>query len=163
MSSLPRQLAILYRSERLAAKIRARTLMRKIALFALAGLAVLFALGMLNIAGFYGLEPHFGAAGAALAVAGGNLVLAIVVAWIATTENANAQLEIADEVRDAVLEDILKDAEKVEAEIRTTASEVSALKNNILGLVRKPLSGKEFSPLLGIVTAVLSLFFSSRK
>jgi len=163
MSSLPRQLAVLYRSERLAAKIRARTLMRKVALFALAGLATLFALGMLNVAGFYGLEPYFGAAGAALAVAAGNLILAVIIGWIATAENANAQLEIADEVRDAVLEDLLKDAEKVETELRTTASEVSALKDNILGLVRKPLSGSSISPLLNIVAAVLSLVISSKK
>jgi len=55
----------LWNVDSVIAKIWAQVIARRFALFALAALIGVFALGMANVAGFYGLQPSWGSVGAA--------------------------------------------------------------------------------------------------
>ena len=104
MHNLFRHLRILWRVESTIAEMRLRVLMRRSVLYALAGLIAVFGLGMLNVAAFFALEPHWGATWAAVAAALGDFVLAIVAVLIATAARPGADLNTAIELRQTAIE-----------------------------------------------------------
>jgi hypothetical protein len=102
-------LRILLRAEALIAEAKLRGLMRRGGLMAGAGVVALFALAMLNVAGFFALQPAWGPAWAALVVAVADLVVALVIALIAMASRQSPEVKAAEALRDSAVEGLQAD------------------------------------------------------
>ncbi|HVZ54445.1 MAG TPA: phage holin family protein, partial [Pseudolabrys sp.] len=106
MQPVFRHVRLLWRAERAIAETRLNALLRRAVLFAFAGLIALFALAMLNVAGYFFFVPHWGPLWAALATALGDLVVAIIVVLIALATKPGPELAAAHELRDLSVESL---------------------------------------------------------
>lgn len=131
MERFTHSLKVLWRSERLLKENDLRLATQKIQFNALAGLVALFGLVMLTLAAFFALAPHWGQSLAALAVAGADLSLAVVLVAYARAIKPAAEVEMIKEVRNLALTDIQHQVALAEAEI-------VALKNHVEGFIRNP-------------------------
>ena len=123
------KLRILARAELALAQIKAKRTGFQAALFAVAGLFVFSCLILLNLAGYQALIPKLGAALAALAVAGVNLLfaaIAIVIALNARPDRANE--EMAQKIRDQATAEITKDVDEVREEIQRVSDEIAGIR-----------------------------------
>lgn len=117
MEHLIRSLKVLWRSERLLAEYQLNQATQRIQFNALAALVAVFGLVMLSIAAFFALVPYWGNALAALAVAGADLLLAVVLILYARSLRLSPEVEMVREVRNMALNDIEEELDLVEAEI----------------------------------------------
>lgn len=101
-----RHLRVLLRVESVVAQMQLRAVVRRSVLYAIAALIAAFGLGMLNVAAFFGLEPRWGPMWAALAVALGDFVLAILLVGIALTARPGPEMGSALELRQAAFDGI---------------------------------------------------------
>ncbi|WP_170330571.1 hypothetical protein [Ruegeria arenilitoris] len=129
MSRISRNISIILRAERLIAQRHVAVAARRTGFYAAAGLAVGLAVIMLNVAGFFWLSASLSKPLAALIIAGANLLLALILALLANTQNAQADTTAAVELRDMALQDI-------ETDIKDTLSEA---RGTVAGLRRDPL------------------------
>ena len=147
------KLQILARAEIALARIKAQRTGFQAALFAVAALFALFGLVLLNVAGYQGLEPRMGPAGAALAVAAANMLLAIVAVVIALNARpGKANEEIAQEIRDLASDEIKKDVDEVRGEINRIGDEIEGIRTGIAS-VRDAVPGGVRS-VIGLATSV---------
>lgn len=106
MQSLFHHFRIFCRVEATIAEMRLHALTRRSVLYALAGLIAVFGWGMLNVGAYFALEPHWGAAWAAFATAGGDFVVAIIAFLIAAAARPGHDLNTAIELRQAAIENL---------------------------------------------------------
>jgi hypothetical protein len=106
LQRLIRQIRVLARLQSGIAEARLRLVVRRSILLLLAGLIALFGLCLLNVAAFFALRALWGPVWAAAAMAGGDFVIAIVVAGIALTAKPSAELKAAVELRQAAIDGI---------------------------------------------------------
>ena len=97
-------LRILWRVESTIAEARLRVTVHRAVLYIFAALIAVFGLGMLNVAAFFALQPHWGATWAAFAAALGDFVLAIIAVLIAVAVRPGADVNTALELRQAAIE-----------------------------------------------------------
>lgn len=122
---------VFWRAERLLRSNELRLNIKKVQLSAIAALVGLFGLLMLTLAAFFVLVPIWGQAGAALAIAGIDLGLAIIlIAWAGSLKPAT-EAAMVQEVRDMAISDM-------EHELSLADAEVRALKEEVHRFVRNP-------------------------
>lgn len=139
-----RHLRVLWRIESAIAEARLRASMRRSVLYAFAGLIAVFGLGMLNVAAFFALEPHWGPLWAAVAAALGDFVLAAVVAGVAQAARPSPNMSTAVELRQAAIDGI--------------EAELSALQEPIAWLsraARNPLDAALPAIMVPLITAII--------
>lgn len=111
MDAILRRVRLLWRAERLVAEIRLAALFRRLAFVAVALVVLMFGLAMLNVAAFFALAERLGQAWGALAVAGGDFVLAMLALLLgASGGRTSRELRLATEMRDATVEALEADA-----------------------------------------------------
>jgi len=124
-------LKVFWRAERLLKTNELRLNIKKVQVTGVAILVGLFGLVMLTLAAFFALVPVWGQAGAALAVGGIDLTLAVIlIAWAGSLKTP-PEAEMIQEVRDMALGD-------VEHELSLAEAEIVDLKNEIRHFVRNP-------------------------
>ena len=144
MYSIFRHLRVLWRVEMIIARAQMRFATRRLALYIFAGIFAAFGLGMLNVAAYLGLEPHWGALWAALAAALGDFILALIALIIGVTVNPSSDLNSAFELRQAAIDGI--------------ETELGPLQNGLArvsGLARDPLDAALPIILVPLVTAIV--------
>ncbi len=156
MKRVARSLRILWRAESQLGAIRVAGLMKKAGMLAFAALVGVFGVAMLDIAAFFALLPQWGYSGAALAVALGNFVLAIVVFVLAQAVKPGVEVQMLSEVRDMALEDL-------EAEVAGVETAIVHARKEILDLVRHPLSALAPGVLLPLLKSVVSGLRASKE
>jgi len=156
MERFTNNLRLLWRSERLLAQQEIRMGTKKLEIHALAGLVGIFGLGMLGLALFFAIEPYWGRAMAALAVAGIDLIIVIILFAIARAMKPAAEVALVREMRDTALEGIRDEAALAETEINNLVSDIRSFVRNPFEALLPAI----VSPLLGAVTRGLH---SSRK
>lgn len=125
MERITHSLKVFWRSERLLKTHELRLNIRKVQLTAVASLVAVFGLLMLNVAIFFGLVPYWGQAGAALGIAGMDLLLAgVLIVWARKLKPAS-EVEMVKEVRDLAISDIEHEATRVTAEVQALRQEIS--------------------------------------
>ncbi|WP_377193960.1 phage holin family protein [Ruegeria meonggei] len=129
MSRISRNISIILRAERLIAQRHLTIAAKRTGFYAAAGLAVGLAVVMLNIAGFFWLSVTLSKPLAALIVAAANLLLAVILALLANSQNPQADTTAAVELRDMALNDI-------EAEIKDSLSDA---RETVAGIRRDPI------------------------
>lgn len=151
MNRISRNLTILFRTERLIARRQMAVLRAQTGLVAFAGLVAGIAIIMLNVAIFYALGTVMAAQYAALLVALGNALVALVLVAIASRMSAEKELEPATEVRDMALAEI-------EADLNEVAEEARELTRNVSRMARDPLG----TALPALIGPLLSLLLKSK-
>jgi hypothetical protein len=152
MEHIVRSLKTVWRTERMLGKNEFRLMIKKQQLNLLAGMVALLGLVMLSVALFFTLEPYWGSALSALAVAGVELGVAVVLIVYSGSLTLPAETEMVREMRDMALED-------VEEEVALAQAELVSLKEEVHQFIRNPvdtLLPSLIGPILSAVTRALS-------
>ncbi len=104
MEKLTRSLRALARADTLIATIWLTIAAKRGVLLALAALIAALGFGMLDLAGYFALEPHIGPLWAAASVAGADFVIAAILLLAASYVRPGRDLELALELRDNAIE-----------------------------------------------------------
>lgn len=151
MEHIVRSLKMVWRTERIIGQNEFRLMAKKMQLNLLAGVVALFGLVMLSLALFFTLVPYWGHALSALAVAGVELVIVVVLIIYSGSLTVPVEMEMVREMRDMALED-------VEEEVALAQAELVALKEEVHRFVRNPVDSllpALIGPLLSAVTRAL--------
>lgn len=132
MERIAQSLKLFWRSERLLRGSELGLSIKKVQLTAIAAFVAIFGLAMLSLAAFFALEPLWGKAWSALAIAGFDLALAMLLIVVASKLKQPAEVEMVREVRDLALANI-------EQEVALANAELQALRKDIRHFVRHPL------------------------
>lgn len=133
MNRIGRNLTIIYRTERLITRRRLAVVQQQTVLMALAGLAALAGLVLLNITLYLVLTGWVSPAMAAGILTAGNLLLSGLLVSIAGRTNVEQEIAPAVEVRDMAIADIEDELEGMATEARDVVNSVKALGANPLG------------------------------
>lgn len=147
MNRISRNLMIIYRTERLITRRRWAVLQQQTALMALAGLAALAGLILLNVTLYLTLGNWVSPALAAAILTVANIVIAALLALAAGRMNVEHEIAPAVEVRDMAIADI-------EDELEGMAEEVNDVVRSVKNLSANPL-GSLTTLLVPILTAVI--------
>ncbi len=133
MNRISRNLAIIYRTERLITRRRLAVIQQQTVLMALAGVAALAGLILLNITLYLVLSTWVSPAVAAGILTVANLVLAALLALVAGRTNMEKEIAPAVEVRDMAIADIEDELEGMAVETRELVNSVRKISANPLG------------------------------
>jgi hypothetical protein len=148
MERFTNNLRLLWGAERLLAQQEIRMGTRKMGIQALAGLVAVFGLGMLGVAVFFAIEPYWGRALAALAVAGVDIIAAAGLFAAAGSLKPSPEVAMVREMRDMALNGIKEEAAVAEAEITSLRDDIRDFARNPVGTLLPAV----VSPMLGAVT-----------
>ena len=143
LNAAMRHARALWRAEVTMVEIKLGVFAKRAGLVAFAGLIGAFGLGFLNVAAYMALAPGWGDAAAMTIVAVADLILAGILLVIATRHARDAEIALAEELRDHSIEALGLDA-------RIAIDDVT-------GFVRRPVqvAGSASAALIAIVTAIL--------
>lgn len=162
MSAMTRNLQLLWRSERVLVESRLKLTTRKLVLGVVAGIACLFAWGMLNIAGYFALEPLTGKAWSALIVGVADIVFAVLLIMIAQGLQPAPEEDMVREVRDMALAEIGTEVDDVQAKLLQLRDDVEGVRDSISHFVNRPLDA--LSPaMIGPALAILTNLVKAKK
>lgn len=147
MNRISRNISIILRTERMIARRQMSIMASQSGLYALAGLVLLIALVLLDVAAFFALSTRMSPQVAALVLAVANMVLAGLLVWIARRLTPGKEMEPATEVRDMAIAEL-------EAEVEDVVGEVRELSDNVRRIARDPL-GAALPSLLGPLISIL--------
>ena len=133
MNRISRNLTTIYRTERLIARRRIAIVQKQTVFMALAGLAALTGLILMNITIYLVLTKWVSPPVAAGILAVANLGIAGIFASIAGRTNVEHEIEPAVEVRDLAIADLEAELEGMTAEARQTVNAIKGLGANPLG------------------------------
>lgn len=132
MNRLSRNLTTIYRTERLITRRRLAVVQQQTVMMALAGIAALAGLVLLNIALFFALQTWMSSAWSAAILSLGNLVLAGLLVMAAKHTNVEDEIAPAVEVRDMAIADIEDELEDMATEAREVVQAVKNIGSNPL-------------------------------
>jgi hypothetical protein len=135
MKRISRNLTTIYRTERLITRRRIAVVQQQTVLMALAGLAALAGLILLNITFYFVLTKWISPAVAAGTLAFVNLALAGLLASVAGRMSVEDEIAPAVEVRDMAITDLEAELEGITLEARQTVNAIKGLGSNPLGSV----------------------------
>jgi len=154
MERLIRNLHVLWRAEWLIASLKVRRASRQSLLLICAGLAGLFGVAMLNVAGFFALQPGIGAVWAALLVAAADFLLALFTLAAARTIRADPELGLAMETREVALEELANELAVMQEEIRGAREDFASIKSTVTSFIHRPLDSPLVAILLPLVRSI---------
>lgn len=142
MDRIARNLRVLIRARAILAEASLRHLLARNGLKLFAGLIATFGLLMLNVAGYFGLEPSFGRVLAAVTVALGDFLVALILIWLAARLPPGRDVRLAQELHGAALDALFADARMFEGFLKhpleaLLPSLVAPLANLLLAAVKK--------------------------
>jgi hypothetical protein len=134
-----RDLHVLWKADSLIGRIWLNLMARRFGLLALAGLVAVFGLAMANVAGFYGLEPSWGAMWAAAIVAVGDFLIAAAIMVLSRTVQTGPEMELAFELRRMAVASLETDARDLKNTFESFGQELRQAREGIAGLVQHPM------------------------
>jgi len=138
IDSIVRDLQVLAKADSLIGRIWLNIMARRFGLFALAGLIAVFGLGMANVAGFYGLQQHWGPVWAAAVVAVADLIIALIIVLVARSIQPGPEIELAFDVRKMAVEAIQADSRDIKATVDSFGQQIKQTKDTVAGFVQRP-------------------------
>ena len=163
MSTIKRNLELLWRSEKILAEARLKLTSRKLTLAVAAGIAGLFAVGMFNLAALFALEPSVGIAAAAALVGFINIIVAGLFLAIAQGLRPAEEEAMVREVRDMAIGEIGGEIEEVQAAFTNLRNDVESLGASIRSLVKNPAEALSPTMILSAISAISKLLKSDKK
>ncbi|KIC38698.1 hypothetical protein RA27_19980 [Ruegeria sp. ANG-R] len=123
----------IYRTERLIQRRHLAVIQQQTIMIALAGIAVLSALVLLNISLYFVLNAWMSPALSAAALAAANLTLACLLVLVAKRTNVEQEIAPAVEVRDMAIADIEDELSEMATEAREIVGAIKGIGSNPLG------------------------------
>ena len=108
--------------------------MRQVSFVLVAALFGLMALAMLNVAFYLLLAPRIDPALAALAVAGLDMVVAVVAVAAASRLELGPEAEDAEAIRDVASKELAADAERMRAQLEDLVQEIKRIRTAVTGI-----------------------------
>jgi hypothetical protein len=139
MEHLVRDLHFLWRAESIVADIQMRALLKRSELRVFAALVALFALFMLNLAGFFGFQQWWGPVWASVAMSLVDLAVAAILLTLSSAAKPGRDLELARDVRGAALESMEGHARTIQDEALALRDEVCRIRATLAGFAHNPL------------------------
>ncbi|MFA3915580.1 phage holin family protein [Ruegeria hyattellae] len=147
MSRITRNLSIIYRTERLITRRQMAVFQQQTGLMLFAALITGIGIIMLNVAAYQALSTVMESYLAAVVVALANLVLAAILASVASRLSAEKDVGPAIEMRDMAIAELETDLEEAVDEVRGIGRQVTQIARDPLGSALPALIG----PLLSIL------------
>ena len=163
MSTMTRNLQLLWRAERVLTEARIKLTTRKLILGVIAGIACLFAWGMLNIAGYFALEPSVGKAWAAFIVGMIDVVMAGLLVAVAQALQPGPEEDMVREVRDMAVGEIGAEVEDVQQKLLQLRDDVEGVRTSITQFMQRPLDALSPSVIGPALMAVTKLIKAKKK
>ena len=163
MSTMTRNLQLLWRAERVLAEARIKLMTRKLVLGVIAGIACLFAWGMLNIAGYFALEPSVGKAWAAFIIGMIDVVIAGLLVAVAQALQPGPEEDMVREVRDMAVGEIGAEVEDVQQKLLQLRDDVEGVRTSITEFMQRPLDVLSPSVIGPALMAVTKLIKAKKK
>ena len=163
MSTMTRNLQLLWRAERVLTEARIKLTTRKLILGVIAGIACLFAGGMLNIAGYFALEPSVGKAWAAFIVGMIDVVMAGLLVAVAQALQPGPEEDMVREVRDMAVGEIGAEVEDVQQKLLQLRDDVEGVRTSITQFMQRPLDALSPSVIGPALMAVTKLIKAKKK
>lgn len=133
MKRISRNLVTIYRTEKLITRRRLAVVQQQTIMMALAGIAALAGLVLLNIALFFTLKTWMSSAASAAILSFANLCLAGLLVMVARRWSVEDEIAPAVEVRDMAIADIEEELEDMTSEARELVQAVKSIGANPLG------------------------------
>lgn len=132
MSDRPFKLQLLVRAELALAKIHARRSLVRVTVIAVALVFVLMGLGMLNFAAYLSLLDKYSPGVAAMLVAMGDVLLALIIYIIGQNAGSSESEEkLAQEIRDMAYTEVSKDVEEIRAKVDQLTGDVKRISTGV--------------------------------
>ncbi len=151
------KLKLLLRSEKALLKLEMRRRGRQTVLAAIGIIAVFAALAALNLSAYLYLSTMMSAPPAALALAGANILLALLFFFIASKQQNGPEAEAITEIRDFALAQLGEDVDEFKQNAAELKNGIRKVSNGVSGLFNR-----EFMA-LGSLMPIVQLFMESRK
>ncbi|MFG1461653.1 phage holin family protein [Xanthobacter sp. DSM 24535] len=119
-----RNLKVLWRADSIIADIHLRALLARSGVFTFAALIAASGVLMLGFATYLALAELWGPVWAAVAVGGGNIVVAGIAALIATAIKPGRDLDFAHEIHKSAIEALAGDLKDAEGEVKMIANAI---------------------------------------
>jgi hypothetical protein len=148
MDSIIQSLKMLIRIDSMIADLKFRARLSQIAALSVALVVAAFGLIMIGVAGFEFLKDIWGPVWAALAVAGGSFIIALLLVLVASVQTPGKELQLAQELHTTVLETLISEA-------KSTAGD--------LNLAGNLLRGRFDTSLLGLIGPLATLLLRALK
>jgi hypothetical protein len=129
------KIRLLLKAEMILFRLQLRRTVRQAAFYIAAVLLAILAVGMLNIALYLYLTPRLDNASAALAVAIVDIVLAAVAVVIAGKLHLGPEADAVRALREATVEKITVDAERVKAQIADLHDDIKEIRAAVTGFL----------------------------
>ena len=155
IDNIVHDLQLLAKADSMIGRIWLNIMVRRFGLYAFAGLLAVLGLAMANVAGLYGLQQYWGPVWAAIAVAAADLIIAAMVALLASGVRPGPEIELAFDVRKMALEAVRADSRDVRASVESVGQQIRQTKDTIAGFVQRPLDTATEHLLLPAVLSVL--------
>ncbi len=163
MDRLIRNLHVLWRAESLIISVKLRLASKWGALLVFAGLAGIFGVAMLNVAGFFALQPDMGVVLAALLVAAADFLIAVLAVFWAQRIKDSPELGLAKEVRQAAMEEVEAEMTAVWAEIKALRDEFTSMKETVKSFTREPIVSAVQDMILPLVKSIIKSLHPDKK
>jgi type VI protein secretion system component VasK len=153
VDALLQRLAVLARLEALTMRMHARRAARTGVIVAAAFAAASFAIGLLNLAAFDALDTSFGRTTAALVLAAGNGLIAIVIALAARRRAPTAEEAMLEQLRALTLAELGTDV----AQLKTQLGHLQQQASHVRELIARATNADPWQLSLASVGPILSL------
>ncbi len=136
MNDVIKKLRILARAEAILVRLHLQRAVRQIALVMAAALFGLLALAMLNVALYLLLAPRIDAAPAAFAVAGMDLLVAVLAVVAAGRLELGSDAAAVETIRDTATQELTADAERLRKQLEDLGDDIRGIRDTVSGILR---------------------------
>ncbi len=129
------KMRLLLKAEMILFRLQLRRTVQQAAFYIAAALLAVLAAGMLNIALYLYLAPRLDNAGAALAVAIVDIVLAVAAVVVAGRLHLGPEVDAVKALREAALAELTADAERVKTQIADLHDDIKGIRTAVNGFL----------------------------
>lgn len=127
------KIRILLKSEMILLRLQLRRTIQQAAFYVAAALLVVLAAGMLNIALYLSLAPRLENAGAALAVAIIDILLAVAAIIVASRLHLGPEIDAVKTLHESTMASLTADAERVKTQIEDLQDDIKRIRSAVTG------------------------------
>jgi len=148
---------LLLRSEKALFKLEMQRRSRQIILVIIASIAILAAIVMLNISSYLYLVETLTPLQSATILSGFNVVLALLMLWLASRQELGKEAEAINEIRNYAMQEISEEVGEFEQEVASIKAGFTEVTSGVTSVFKR-----DFSAVKALVPLV-EMFFNSRK
>ncbi len=135
MDEFPTKVRLLLKAEMILFRLQLRRTVQQAAFYIAAALLAVLAAGMLNIALYLYFAPRLDNAGAALAVAMVDIVLAAAAVVAAGRLRLGPEVDAAKALREAAMAELAEDAERAKTQIADLHDDIKRIRTAVTGFM----------------------------